>query len=153
MGKGIAFQNSFFMWKVWKEKLPLDDFMRRLGYLMASKCWCCTNPEEETLQHFFYKSTAATFVWRYFLTRAGIRMERLSLHQVITKCWIVNVCHKLKPIMQALPACIVSELWKRRNNMKYGESVSVSRVIYQVSTTLQSLVRVRKPGIVHVPHK
>lgn len=37
----------------------------------------------------FFKSTAATFFWRYFLTRAGIRMEGLSLHQAITKCWTV----------------------------------------------------------------
>lgn len=51
--KGLPFKIAFFMWKVWKEKLRLDDFMRRHGYLMASKCWCCTNLEEETLWHLF----------------------------------------------------------------------------------------------------
>ncbi|XP_075107168.1 uncharacterized protein LOC142180139 [Nicotiana tabacum] len=36
--KGLPFKISFFMWKVWRNKLPLDEFMRRLGYLMASRC-------------------------------------------------------------------------------------------------------------------
>lgn len=31
--------------------------------------------------------------------------------------------------------------------------VTVSRVIYQINTTIQSLVKVRKPGIRNVPHK
>ncbi|XP_075103851.1 uncharacterized protein LOC142178409 [Nicotiana tabacum] len=41
--KGLPFKIAFFMWKVWKNKLPLDDFFRRLGYLIASKCWCSYN--------------------------------------------------------------------------------------------------------------
>ena len=79
-------------------------------------------------------------------------MEGLSLHQAITKCWTAQVLPRIKPIMQALPSCIVWELRKRRNSLKYGEAVSVSRVIYQVSTTLQALVQVRKPSLC-VPHK
>lgn len=55
--------------------------------------------------------------------------------------------------MQALPAIIIWELWKQRNNYKYGDTVTVSRVIYQVSSTLQSLVRYKKLGLHHVPHK
>lgn len=51
--KGLPFKIPFFMWKVWKNKLPLDEFFKRLGYLMASRCWCCVQPEEETLTHFF----------------------------------------------------------------------------------------------------
>lgn len=120
---------------------------------MASKCWCCIEPKEETLQHLFFNSETARIICRYFLTRAGIIVQGLTLHQEIIKCWTADVCHRLKPIMQALPSCIVWELWKRRNNMKYGDAVSTGRVIYQVSSTLQALVKVRKPGIGSVPHK
>ncbi|XP_016465612.2 uncharacterized protein LOC107788446 [Nicotiana tabacum] len=80
-------------------------------------------------------------------------MEGLTLHQAITKCWTANVCLRLKPVMQALPSCVVWELWKRRNRMKYGDVVTTSRVIYQVSSNLQALVKVRKHGIDMVPHK
>nr|XP_033513226.1 uncharacterized protein LOC117277909 [Nicotiana tomentosiformis] len=54
---------------------------------------------------------------------------------------------------QVLSSIIVWELRKRRNNCKYGEIVTVSRVIYQVSSTLQAFFKVRKPGLKHVPHK
>nr|XP_009759526.1 PREDICTED: uncharacterized protein LOC104212044 [Nicotiana sylvestris] len=119
--KGLPFNISFFLWKVWKAKLSLDDFLPRS-------------------------------VWNYFLRRAGIALQGLSLQQAITKCWTAPVVPKLKPIMQALPVCIVWELWKRRNSLKYGDVVSGNRVIYQVSSTIQALVKIRKPGI-YVPHK
>ncbi|XP_075080159.1 uncharacterized protein LOC142165521 [Nicotiana tabacum] len=151
--KGLPFKISFFMWKVWKAKLPLDDFLKRIGYCMPSKCWCCIQPDEESLQHLFFKSETAKTTWKYFLSRAGIDVEGLTMHQAITKCWTANVCLRLKPIMQALPSCIVWELWKRRNSMKYGDGVTTSRVIYQVSSNLQALVKVRKPGMIMVPHK
>ncbi|XP_070039454.1 uncharacterized protein [Nicotiana tomentosiformis] len=75
------------------------------------------------------------------------------MHHAITKYWTAKVCDRLKPIMQALPSYVVCELWKKRNSMKCGDVVSTSRVIYQVSSTLQALVKVRKPGVHNVPHK
>ncbi|XP_075092291.1 uncharacterized protein LOC142172545 [Nicotiana tabacum] len=88
---------------VWKAKLPLDDFMRKLGYFMPSKFWCCAEPKEESLVHLFYTSNATRIVWSYFLRRAGIAVEELTLQQAITKCWTTPVIQRLKPIMQALP--------------------------------------------------
>nr|XP_016493380.1 PREDICTED: uncharacterized protein LOC107812734 [Nicotiana tabacum] len=112
--KGLPFKIAFFMWKIWKGKLPLDDTFRRMGYFMSSRCWCCLNPDEETLAHVFYRSYAA---------------------------------------YTALPSIILWELWKRRNRYKHGEVVSISIVIYQVSSTFQALVKVRKPSLQNVPHK
>ncbi|XP_019245221.1 PREDICTED: uncharacterized protein LOC109225083 [Nicotiana attenuata] len=151
--KGLPFKISFFMWKFWKNKLPLDDFYRRLGYQMASRCWCCLEPKEETLQHLFFTSPAANTIWKYFLGHAGILIEGVTLHQAIIKCWTVDAIQRMKPIMQALPAVIIRELWKRRNGYKYGDAVTVNRVIYQISTTMQCLVKLRKPGIQNPPHK
>ncbi|XP_075104795.1 uncharacterized protein LOC107830035 [Nicotiana tabacum] len=151
--KGLPFKIAFSMWKVWKAKLPLDDFLKRVGYCMPSKCWCYVQPDEESLQHLFFRSETAKTTWKYFLSRAGIVVEGLTLHQEITKCWTANVCLRLKPVMQALPSCVVWELWKRRNSMKYGDDVTTSRMIYQVSSNLQALVKVRKPGMDIVPHK
>ncbi|XP_075109005.1 uncharacterized protein LOC142180815 [Nicotiana tabacum] len=120
---------------------------------MASKCWCCAEPKEEKMQHLFFTSYVATKVWKYFLGHAGISVEGITLHQAVTKCWTANVVPRLQPILQALPAVIFWELWKRRNNYKHGGSVTVNRVIYQVSTTMQSLIQYRKPTLKRVPHK
>ncbi|XP_070022972.1 uncharacterized protein [Nicotiana sylvestris] len=151
--KGLPFKIAFFMWKVWKAKLPLDDFLKRVGYCMPSKYWCCVQNDEESLQHLFFRSETGKTTWKYFLSRAGIVVEGLTLYQAITKCWTANVCLRLKPVMQALPSCVVWDLWKRRNSMKYGDAVTTSRVIYQVSSHLQALVKVRKPRMDMVPHK
>lgn len=151
--KGLPFKIHFFMWKVWRNKLPLDDLMRRLCYLMASRCWCCTNPMEETMHHLFFTSYVARRVWPYFLSSAGIVIDGLTFHQIIIKCWTAKVIPRLQPIIQEITTIIVWELWKRRNNFKHGDSVIVSRVIYQVSSTLQSLVKFRKPRLIHVPYK
>ncbi|XP_019231693.1 PREDICTED: uncharacterized protein LOC109212501 [Nicotiana attenuata] len=145
--KGLPFKISFFMWKLWKGKLPLDDTMRRMGYFMPSKCRCCVFPKEGTVSHVFYRSYTASRVWSYFFSHAGMSLEGLSLHQAIVKCWTVLVIPRLKPIFLALPSIIVWELWKRRNSNKHGEPVSTNRVVFQICTTLQSLIKVRKPGI------
>ncbi|XP_075077166.1 uncharacterized protein LOC142163913 [Nicotiana tabacum] len=42
--EGLTFKISFFMWKLWKGKLPLDETIRRWGYFVPSRCWCCANP-------------------------------------------------------------------------------------------------------------
>nr|XP_016466901.1 PREDICTED: uncharacterized protein LOC107789578 [Nicotiana tabacum] len=130
-------------------------WVKRMPFKIAFLCGKCgkQKPDEESLQHLFFKSETAKSTWKYFLSRAGIAVEGLTLHQAITKCWTANVCLRLKPVMQALPSCVVWELWKRRNSMKYGDAVTTSRVIYQVSSNLQALVKVRKPGMDMVPHK
>lgn len=80
-------------------------------------------------------------------------MEGLYLHRAIVKCWTVKVVPRLEPILQAVPAVIIWELWKRRNSSKHGEAISVNRVIYQASSVLQSIIQVTKPTMLNVPHK
>ncbi|XP_070045157.1 uncharacterized protein LOC142163852 [Nicotiana tabacum] len=60
--RGLPFKITFFMWKVWKGKLSFDDYFRRLGYFMSSKCWCYANPYEETMEHVLFNSYAARTV-------------------------------------------------------------------------------------------
>nr|XP_033509863.1 uncharacterized protein LOC117274647 [Nicotiana tomentosiformis] len=40
---------------------------------------------------------------------------------------LCNAYRKIWPIMQALPYVIVWELWKKRNNYKYGDAVTEAR--------------------------
>lgn len=143
----MPFKIAFFMWKVWKGRIQMDDFFKRLGYCLPSRCWCCSEPAKETMSHVFFKSFVAYTVWYYFMVNAGISINGMSLQQAMAKCWIVQVVPRLKPIFQALPSIILWELWKRRNCQKHGEMVTISRIIYQISTSLQSLVKIRKPSI------
>lgn len=105
--KGLPFKIAFFMWKLWKNKLLLEDFFRRLGYLMVSKYWCCDEPHEEIMKHLFFTSKAAKTMWRYFLGHAGIAIDGITFHKAIIKCWTVDAVPRLQPIVQALPSVIV----------------------------------------------
>lgn len=84
---GLSFKVCFFMWRLWMEKLTLDDTVRRWGYIFPSRCWCCENPKEETLAHMFFRSPVARFIWKYFSAPAGINIEGKLLIQVINEWW------------------------------------------------------------------
>lgn len=90
------------MWKLWKGKLSLDDYIRRLRYLIVSRCWCYVNSEEKILHHLYFRSYTAKKVWHYFLSCEGITLEGLSLHQVVIRHWTDNFVPQLQPNMQAL---------------------------------------------------
>ncbi|XP_070021012.1 uncharacterized protein [Nicotiana sylvestris] len=119
------------------------------GYFSVKSAWEYTRRRDEPI-------TAYRMIW------ATACHKNVGVVYILTKN-LFNTCFfrsetakttwKLKPVMQALPSCVVWELWKRRNSMKYGDAVTTSRVIYQVSSNLQALVKVRKPRMDMVPHK
>ncbi|XP_060211804.1 uncharacterized protein LOC132639369 [Lycium barbarum] len=150
--KGLPFKISFFMWRCWKFKVPLDDVLKRMNINLASRCWCCSNPKEETIQHLFARSFSANRTWSFFSSLAGINIEGLQLQQIIVKWWQQPVNNRLKPVFYAMPAIVLWELWKRRNAYKHGERKSVGRCIYQIYVTIQNLVRFRNPSIQQIPH-
>ncbi|XP_070046428.1 uncharacterized protein [Nicotiana tomentosiformis] len=145
--KGLPFKVSFFMWRLWKEKLPLDDWFQRLGYIRTSRCWCCRHPKEEILPHVFLTSPAARFVWNYFGAPVGIKTQGKQLVQLINEWWnkAGNTC--LKEVYQAMPSLIVWHLWKRMNSGKHGKTISFNILIYQISNSIQILLKVRRSGI------
>ncbi|XP_060182250.1 uncharacterized protein LOC132611910 [Lycium barbarum] len=145
--KGLPFKIAFLMWRVWYFKIPLDDVIRNWGYHMPSKCFCCAEPTEESVPHIFLRCQTAQRAWSYFSATAGINIAGLNLHQVITKWWTADTLSRLNPIFYAIPSIIMWELWKKRNGDKHGNKVSTNRVIYQASSNIQQLVKVRKPGI------
>ncbi|XP_070039347.1 uncharacterized protein [Nicotiana tomentosiformis] len=54
--KGLPFKIFFFLWRLWKMKIPTDDLWRRNGYIIVSKCWCCSPPHEDSYQYLFMKN-------------------------------------------------------------------------------------------------
>ncbi|XP_075097980.1 uncharacterized protein LOC142175292 [Nicotiana tabacum] len=145
--KGLPFKVSFFMWRLWIAKLPLDDWILRLGYCRASTCWSCRNPKEEMLPRVFLTSLAARSVWNYFGAPAGFKTQGKQLVQLINEWWNKLGNTGLKAVYQALSSLIVWHLWKNRNSGMHGKYVSINRLIIQISTSIQMLLKVRRPGI------
>lgn len=83
--KGLPVNIFFFMWRFWKYKLPLDDVLKRMRYNMVSRCWCCSNPKEDTFQYLFTTYFSTNRTWSYFCSLAGININGLQLQQIIMK--------------------------------------------------------------------
>ncbi|XP_019241407.1 PREDICTED: uncharacterized protein LOC109221379, partial [Nicotiana attenuata] len=113
--KGLLFKISFFLWRLWRKKIATDDIWRRQGQMVMSRCWCCQQPQEESIEHIFITSSTASKVWNLFMGVAGITVPLIQLKQVIMYWRYAQCCPKLKPLFQAVPAINTWELWKRRN--------------------------------------
>ncbi|KAH0757927.1 hypothetical protein KY290_021420 [Solanum tuberosum] len=77
----------------------------------------------------------------------GINIEGLHLQQLITTWWEWPAKHKLKQILNAMPAIIMWKLWKRRNARRHGRAVSYEQMRSQCQQTVQMLLKVRYPWI------
>ncbi|XP_075084883.1 uncharacterized protein LOC142168121 [Nicotiana tabacum] len=45
-----------------------------------------------------------------------------------------------------MPSLILWNLWKKRNSGKHGKNMSINRLIFQISTSIQILLKVRRQG-------
>ncbi|XP_060170595.1 uncharacterized protein LOC132601532 [Lycium barbarum] len=58
---------------------------------------------------------------------------------------------KLKAVMQAAPAFICWQLWKRRNTIMHGGKINKLKVIHGINYNLQQLVKTLYPWLRQVP--
>ncbi|MCD9637545.1 hypothetical protein HAX54_020880, partial [Datura stramonium] len=77
-----------------------------------------------------------------------INIEGMHLLLIILIWWQSPVRSSMKSYFQAAPCIIVWELWEIRNHIKHnGLTMTISRVIYQVTHTIQMLLRARRPSL------
>ncbi|XP_075091485.1 uncharacterized protein LOC142171695 [Nicotiana tabacum] len=144
--KGLSFKISFFLWRLWRYKLAIDDLWRRQGYIVMSICL-----KEETYDHIFLLSPTVSKVWKLFMGAAGITVPLIQVKRVIRTWWNAKCCPKLKPLYQAAPAIINWELWKKRNTERNGGTLSTNRVIHEVNKIMHFLEKVRYPWLSNIP--
>ena len=66
--------------------------------MVMSRCWCCQQPQEESIEHIFVTSPTASKVWNLFMGAAGISVQLIQLKQIIRHWWYAQFCPKLKPL-------------------------------------------------------
>ncbi|XP_027151921.1 uncharacterized protein LOC113751976 [Coffea eugenioides] len=79
---------SFFMIRLLSSRLPLLDQVHRLGVHGPSRCFCCTVPQEERLNHLFCTGETARKVWRAFETQPGNSDRIYSVRHLAVSWWI-----------------------------------------------------------------
>ncbi|XP_075086276.1 uncharacterized protein LOC142168987 [Nicotiana tabacum] len=89
------------------------------------------------------KDKSARYVWNYYGAPAGIRTDGKQLVQVINEWWSKPINTSLKTVYQVMPSLIVWHPWKKRNSGKHGKIMSINRLIFQITTSIQMLLKVR----------
>ncbi|XP_059306329.1 uncharacterized protein LOC132057744 [Lycium ferocissimum] len=85
--KGLPFKIVVFLWRVWKQKLPVDDILAKMGISIVS-----------------------IYIWKMFSAAAGVQGPFIQVNQAINKRWDIKCSSKLKPLYQAAPAIILWQL-------------------------------------------
>ncbi|XP_060200486.1 uncharacterized protein LOC132628738 [Lycium barbarum] len=108
--KGLPYKISFFLWRVWHHKLPIDDVLARIGRNMVSICRCYTFPQQDTMTHLFLTGEFASDIWQIFSSTARVQGPFVQINQIVSKWWTTKCGAQLKPIYQAAPAIIMWQI-------------------------------------------
>lgn len=60
---GLPYKISFFLWRVWKKKLLVDDVLASMMINIVSRYRCYEQPHQENLIHFFLNGDFARDIW------------------------------------------------------------------------------------------
>nr|GMD72380.1 uncharacterized protein LOC109173561 [Ipomoea batatas] len=115
MEGGIPWKMSFMAWRVFRNKVPTDDVLSRFGFNVVSRCFCCNDPKQCTLQRVFCTGDVAREVWTYFGQTLGVRLHMYGIRQVRYDWWgrESGRCNRLiKFIKERLPMLVIWKLWK-----------------------------------------
>ncbi|KAF3637725.1 putative complex I intermediate-associated protein 30 [Capsicum annuum] len=133
--KGLPFKICFFMWKLWRRKVPVDDITRRFGMQGPSKCWCCEEPAVETIQHVFRSSFYANRTWSYFSSFAALFYRNCGENKNISGLRIIdNATRNLRMLLKVRkPELEFSNEWpniiKEMGNLKM--KVKAGKVLWK----------------------
>lgn len=146
-GKTICLIRLLFYCGVLKRRIPTDDILRRMNIPIASRCWCCDNGMEETLDHLFLTAPLAIKLWTQFVSCAGFQISGSSLIATITQCGSYAKGLRGKKILRAVPALILWDLWKYRNNKRHDKFASCGSMVEGCYKNIQLLIKVTYPQL------
>ncbi|XP_071939022.1 uncharacterized protein [Coffea arabica] len=137
----VPLKVSFFVWRLLRGWLPLDDLLQGRGLRLASKCYCC-GLAPETGDHLFVSGPLASRVWRHFSCRFGLVLQGSGVASRLS-CWLFS--HRFvsqNHIRVILPLLILWFIWKGRNKARFeGMSMSSDQVTNQVCALVEQLGR------------
>lgn len=81
--KGVPFKIIFFLWRLSRFKLLIDEFMRRCGKNLVSRCRYCLNPHLEIVYLVFISSDATARVLSYYALSAGLEGLFAQCHHTL----------------------------------------------------------------------
>ncbi|KAL9663483.1 hypothetical protein QQ045_018870 [Rhodiola kirilowii] len=155
---------SCFLWRTFHNILPTDDNVQASWITLASKCRCCREPSQESVQHLLFDSDWGKDLWSFL----GGLFGHPQIHslQGMLRVWL----HPKKPTFMeclafAMAGCGMWEVWKARNKITFdgkegdwklkckrwapmlARMISKPYIDSMSSDLILSVLRIRKPGM------
>lgn len=135
---------AIFTWRAVQKKLPTDDRVARFGYNLVTTCHCfsSSSSELESVEHLFSSSNFAAAIWNKLAGICGVSTRGLQFKHILLQWWGHKTLDIVSSFMvKILPALITWELWRTRNEARYGSEIpSVHRSKYLVAQVFFDLV-------------
>lgn len=112
---------------------------------------CCDTLSHETFGHLFFVCPIAIRLWTSYAAVAGLQGLFLNLKDTIIKWWKTQCVDKLKPLYRVVPAFILWQIWKRRNNLKHDCQMSVYCMEMEINRNIHCLAISRYPWLRNLP--
>ena len=129
-GPSLPLKVSFFMLRLLRRRLPLDEILCMMGFQLPSKCFYCSAAAEETTEHVFFTGRIALEVWGFFNAICGVTPKPQNLRACLLSWWLLGASSVGGRFVRArLPSWICRNIWKARNSaVFYGAKIRSQEV-------------------------
>ncbi|XP_027172427.1 uncharacterized protein LOC113772083 [Coffea eugenioides] len=144
-GQELPSNVSFFMLRLLGARLPVMDRLQKLGVVGPSRCFCCSFPCQESLDHIFCTGEVPRQIWESFeVVVGGFGVSSTIRHKVIG-WWLKPTRNPfLQFLFRVLPSLICWHLWKMRNKVVFeGQRLPVAIVSDRIFCDLRDLFQIR----------
>ena len=122
--------------------MGVDELIKKTGIPLVSRCRCCGEHEEESIDHLFVKGELAANVWRYISEVFYMPFPENTSIFNLASLWFTN--SKGRPffhyLMKMVPMLILWEVWLERNRRNHENIfLSPSEVTRKVIRWLKEL--------------
>ncbi|XP_059306149.1 uncharacterized protein LOC132057525 [Lycium ferocissimum] len=141
--KRVPFKMNFMVWRILRDRVPVDARIAKMGINIPSKCICCRIPQNEELDHLFYAGQFATEIWSILCGPVGIPFTNKSYRQLITTWWQWKFKNPIQTLIgRIIPSITTWEIWRTRCGAKYGKErpnikISLEKIAFIIAQVVQ----------------
>nr|XP_027067494.1 uncharacterized protein LOC113693117 [Coffea arabica] len=107
---------SFFVLRLLRNHLSLDDILASYDFQLLSKCSYCLIQQIESLGHLFAEGGLAAEVWKFFGSVCGVHLNAGHVRGILGSCWLRRInSERLKLMFQILTSLVYWHIWKAKN--------------------------------------
>ncbi|XP_015162561.1 uncharacterized protein [Solanum tuberosum] len=148
----LPFKFSFLMWRIWFQRIPIGEVLVKSRIANHIECYCCDTNNRESFNHLFVLCLNATYLWKLFAGAIGMQGPFIQLKQTIYKWWEEDCATKLKPLCRAVPSFIIWQLWKRRNIILHGGSMTRHTMVLEINRNIHLMAKSRYSWLAEMPN-